>query len=210
VEPKSQVIYDHIIDGKLDLIEADVQDALDAGISPEVILKESMVSAMDEVGALFEAGEYFVPEMLIAAHTMQTGLAILKPLLIEDGVEPSGSIVIGTVQGDLHDIGKNLVAMMLEGGGFEVFDLGTDVSPDAFLEAIREHSPNLVGLSALLTTTMQKMRETISVIEESGLRDQVKIIVGGAPVTEAFATEIGAEGYASDASKAVSLAKDLV
>jgi 5-methyltetrahydrofolate--homocysteine methyltransferase len=210
VEPKSQVIYDHIIDGKLDLIEADVQDALDAGIAPEVILNESMVSAMDEVGALFEAGEYFVPEMLIAAHTMQTGLAILKPLLIEDGVEPSGSIVIGTVQGDLHDIGKNLVAMMLEGGGFEVFDLGTDVSPDAFLEAIREHSPNLVGLSALLTTTMQKMRETISVIEESGLRDQVKIIVGGAPVTEAFATEIGAEGYASDASKAVSLAKDLV
>ncbi|MFA9403698.1 MAG: corrinoid protein [Anaerolineales bacterium] len=210
MEPKSQVIYDHIIDGKLDLIEADVQDALDAGISPEVILNESMVSAMDEVGALFEAGEYFVPEMLIAAHTMQTGLAILKPLLIEDGVEPSGSIVIGTVQGDLHDIGKNLVAMMLEGGGFEVFDLGTDVSPDAFLEAIREHSPNLVGLSALLTTTMQKMRETISVIEESGLRDQVKIIVGGAPVTEAFATEIGAEGYASDASKAVSLAKDLV
>ncbi|MFA9407080.1 MAG: B12-binding domain-containing protein, partial [Anaerolineales bacterium] len=169
MEPKSQVIYDHIIDGKLDLIEADVQDALDAGISPEVILNESMVSAMDEVGALFEAGEYFVPEMLIAAHTMQTGLAILKPLLIEDGVEPSGSIVIGTVQGDLHDIGKNLVAMMLEGGGFEVFDLGTDVSPDAFLEAIREHSPNLVGLSALLTTTMQKMRETISVIEESGL-----------------------------------------
>ena len=210
MEPKSQIIYDHIIDGKLDLIEADVQDALDAGISPEVILNESMVSAMDEVGALFEAGEYFVPEMLIAAHTMQTGLAILKPLLIEDGVEPSGSIVIGTVQGDLHDIGKNLVAMMLEGGGFEVFDLGTDVSPDAFLEAIREHSPNLVGLSALLTTTMQKMRETISVIEESGLRDQVKIIVGGAPVTEAFATEIGAEGYASDASKAVSLAKDLV
>ena len=210
MEPKSQDIYDHIINGKLDLIEADVQDALDAGIAPEVILNESMVSAMDEVGALFEAGEYFVPEMLIAAHTMQTGLAILKPLLIEGGVEPSGSIVIGTVQGDLHDIGKNLVAMMLEGGGFEVFDLGTDVSPDAFLEAIREHSPNLVGLSALLTTTMQKMRETISVIEESGLRDQVKIIVGGAPVTEAFATEIGAEGYASDASKAVSLAKDLV
>ena len=210
MDPKTQVIYDHIIDGKLDLIEADVQDALDAGIAPEVILNESMVSAMDEVGALFEAGEYFVPEMLIAAHTMQTGLALLKPLLIEGGVEPSGSIVIGTVQGDLHDIGKNLVAMMLEGGGFEVFDLGTDVSPDAFLEAIREHSPNLVGLSALLTTTMQKMRETISVIEESGLRDQVKIIVGGAPVTEAFATEIGAEGYASDASKAVSLAKDLV
>ena len=210
LDPKLQTIYDHIIDGKVDLIETDVQNALDAGIPPGVILNESMVSAMDEVGALFEAGEYFVPEMLIAAHTMQTGLAILKPLLIEGGVEPSGSIVIGTVQGDLHDIGKNLVAMMLEGGGFEVFDLGTDVSPDAFLEAIREHSPNLVGLSALLTTTMQKMRETISVIEESGLRDQVKIIVGGAPVTEAFAKEIGAEGYASDASKAVSLAKDLV
>ncbi len=210
MDPKKQVIYDHIIDGKLDLIEADVQDALDAGIPPEVILNESMVSAMDEVGALFEAGEYFVPEMLIAAHTMQTGLAILKPLLIEGGVEPSGSIVIGTVQGDLHDIGKNLVAMMLEGGGFEVFDLGTDVSPDAFLEAIREHSPNLVGLSALLTTTMQKMRETISVIEESGLRAQLKIIVGGAPVTEAFATDVGADGYAPDASKAVSLAKNLI
>jgi 5-methyltetrahydrofolate--homocysteine methyltransferase len=184
VDPKTQVIYDHIIDGKLDLIEADVQDALDAGIPPEVILNESMVSAMDEVGALFEAGEYFVPEMLIS--------------------------VIGTVQGDLHDIGKNLVAMMLEGGGFEVFDLGTDVSPDAFLEAIREHSPNLVGLSALLTTTMQKMRETISVIEESGLRAQLKIIVGGAPVTEAFATDVGADGYAPDASKAVSLAKNLI
>ena len=210
MDPKTQAIYDHIIDGKLDLIEADVLDALDAGIPPEVILNEGMVTAMDEVGALFEAGEYFVPEMLIAAHTMQTGLAILKPLLIEGGVEPSGSIVIGTVQGDLHDIGKNLVAMMLEGGGFEVFDLGTDVSPDAFLEAIREHSPNLVGLSALLTTTMQKMRETISVIEAAGFRDRVKIMVGGAPVTEAFAKDIGAEGYAPDASKAVSLAKDLV
>jgi len=207
---KLKAIHDHIIDGKLDLIEADVQDALDAGIPPEAILNEGMVSAMDEVGALFEAGEYFVPEMLIAAHTMQTGLARLKPLLIEEGVKPSGSIVIGTVQGDLHDIGKNLVAMMLEGGGFEVFDLGTDVSPDAFLEAIRENSPNLVGLSALLTTTMQKMRETISAIEESGLRDQVKIIVGGAPVTEAFAVDIGAEGYATDASKAVTLAKDLI
>lgn len=210
MDPKTQAIYDHIIDGKLDLIEADVLDALDAGIPPEAILNEGMVTAMDEVGALFEAGEYFVPEMLIAAHTMQTGLAILKPLLIEGGVEPSGSIVIGTVQGDLHDIGKNLVAMMLEGGGFEVFDLGTDVSPDAFLEAIREHSPNLVGLSALLTTTMQKMRETISVIEAAGFRDRVKIMVGGAPVTEAFAKDIGAEGYAPDASKAVSLAKDLV
>ncbi len=210
MNPKTQDIYDHIIDGKVDLIETDVQDALEIGIPPEAILNEGMVLAMDEVGALFEAGEYFVPEMLIAAHTMQTGLAILKPLLIEDGIEPSGSIVIGTVQGDLHDIGKNLVAMMLEGGGFQVIDLGTDVSPDAFLEAIREHSPNLVGLSALLTTTMQKMRETISVIEGSGLRDQVKIIVGGAPVTEAFATEIGAEGYASDASKAVSLAKGLI
>jgi len=210
VDPKSQVIYDHIIDGKLDTIEADVQDALDAGIPPEDLLNDGMVSAMDEVGALFEAGEYFVPEMLVSANTMQTGLAILKPHLVEGGIEPFGRIVIGTVQGDLHDIGKNLVAMMLEGGGFQVFDLGTDVSPEAFLEAIQEHSPNLVGLSALLTTTMQKMRETISVIEDSGLRDQVKIIVGGAPVTETFATEIGAEGYAPDASKAVSLAKDLV
>ncbi len=210
MDPKTQVIYDHIIDGKLDTIEADVQDALDAGIPPEDLLNGGMVSAMDEVGALFEAGEYFVPEMLVSAHTMQTGLAILKPHLVEGGIEPFGRIVIGTVQGDLHDIGKNLVAMMLEGGGFQVIDLGTDVSPEAFLEAIQEHSPNLVGLSALLTTTMQKMRETISVIEESGLRDQVKIIVGGAPVTETFATEIGAEGYAPDASKAVSLAKDLV
>jgi 5-methyltetrahydrofolate--homocysteine methyltransferase len=210
VDPKTQVISDHIIDGKVDLIEADVQDALDAGISPEEILNVGMVSAMDEVGALFENGEYFVPEMLIAAHTMQTGLAILKPLLVEGGVEPAGSIVIGTVQGDLHDIGKNLVAMMLEGGGYQVVDLGTDVSPDTFLKAIREHAPNVVGLSALLTTTMQKMRETISVIEEAGLRDQAKIIVGGAPVTEAFATDIGADGYAPDASKAVSLAKDLI
>ena len=210
MDPKLESIYDHIIEGKVDVIEADVKDALDAGISPETILNEGMVSAMDEVGALFEAGEYFVPEMLIAAHTMQTGLVRLKPLLIEDGVEPSGSIVIGTVQGDLHDIGKNLVAMMLEGGGFQVIDLGTDVSPESFLDAINEHSPHLVGLSALLTTTMQKMRETISVIEQAGLRDRVKVIVGGAPVTEAFAKDIGAEGYAPDASKAVSLAKELV
>ena len=210
MDPKLEIIQDHIINGKVDAIEVDVQAALDAGIPPETILNEGMVTAMDEVGALFEDGEYFVPEMLIAANTMQTGLAILKPLLIESGIEPSGRIVIGTVQGDLHDIGKNLVAMMLEGGGFRVIDLGTDVSPEEFVNAIRDHNPDLIGLSALLTTTMQKMKETVSMIEESGLRDQVKILVGGAPVTEAFAKQIGVEGYAPDASKAVVVAKQLV
>ena len=210
MDSKLHTIHDHIIDGKIGAIEADVQAALDAGVLPEAILNESMVTAMDEVGARFEDGEFFVPEMLIAAKTMQTGLAILKPLLIEGGVELSGCIVIGTVQGDLHDIGKNLVAMMLEGGGFQVIDLGTDISPEAFLEAIREHSPNILGLSALLTTTMEKMRETITTIEATGIRDQVKILVGGAPVTEAFAADIGADGYAPDASKAVSLAKSLL
>ncbi len=158
----------------------------------------------------FIAYYFFVPEMLIAARAMQAGLAILKPLLISGGIQSSGKVVIGTVKGDLHDIGKNLVAMMLEGAGFEVVDLGTDVSPEKFITAIKDSNATLVGMSALLTTTMGNMKVTIAALKEAGIRDQVKVLVGGAPLTEKFAKDIGADGYAPDASRAVTLAKDLM
>jgi 5-methyltetrahydrofolate--homocysteine methyltransferase len=158
---------------------------------------------------LFEEGEYFVPEMLVAARAMKAGLEILKPLLVDSGVDPVGKVVLGTVKGDLHDIGKNLVAMMLEGAGFEIVDLGADVSPDQFVAAIRD-GVDVVGLSALLTTTMPAIENTIRAIEESGLRNQVKIIVGGAPVTAEYARQIGADGYAADASQAATLARELI
>jgi 5-methyltetrahydrofolate--homocysteine methyltransferase len=164
---------------------------------------------MAEVGARFERGEFYVPEMLVAARAMQAGLAVLKPHLAEGGVQMRGKVVIGTVKGDLHDIGKNLVAMMLEGAGFEVIDLGTDVAPEKFAAAVREHKPSLVGMSALLTTTMKAMQPTIEAIEDIGLRTQVKVLVGGAPITEDFAKSIGADGYAADASRAVAIAKSL-
>jgi 5-methyltetrahydrofolate--homocysteine methyltransferase len=209
MEPTLQTIYDDIIDGKMNAIEDDVRAALDSGQAARAILDGAMISAMDEVGDLFEAGEYFVPEMLVAANTMKSGLAVLKPHLAASDVQPSGKVVIGTVQGDLHDIGKNLVAMMLEGAGFEVHDLGTDVPPEVFAEKVRDFQPDVIGLSALLTTTMGKMRATIEALESAGVRDQVGVLVGGAPVTDAFATEIRADGYAPDASRAVALAKQL-
>jgi 5-methyltetrahydrofolate--homocysteine methyltransferase len=169
-----------------------------------------MVDSMAEVGRLFEEGEYFVPEMLIAAGAMQSGLALLKPHLIEADIESAGTVAIGTVKGDLHDIGKNLVGMMLEGAGFEIIDLGTDVSPEQFVEAINGSNIDIVGLSALLTTTMPSMKATIDALESAGIRDQVKIMIGGAPVTGEYSETIGADGYAAGASKAVSLAKSLV
>jgi 5-methyltetrahydrofolate--homocysteine methyltransferase len=162
------------------------------------------------VGQLFEKGEYFVPEMLLAARAMQTGLAILKPRLINSNHQAAGRVVLGTVQGDLHDIGKNLVGMMLEGAGFEIVDLGTDVNPDRFVEAVQANRPNLVAMSALLTTTMPSMRTTLEALQAAGLRDQVKVMIGGAPVTDTYAGEIGADGYAGDASRAVRLAQALV
>lgn len=200
-------IYQSIMSGDQDGVMASVQGALDAGLAPELILNEGMIAAMQAVGKLFEDGEYFVPEMLIAARAMQAGLTILRPKLLEADVKPAGTVVIGTVQGDLHDIGKNLVAMMMEGAGFAVVDLGTDVSPEAFVEAVKEHQPEVIGLSALLTTTMPSMEATIKALEETGLRDQVKVLIGGAPITADFADTIGADGFSPDASRAASLAK---
>jgi 5-methyltetrahydrofolate--homocysteine methyltransferase len=203
-------IYQAVLDGDASAAKAGVQAALDAGMPANQIMQEGLIAAMGEVGRLFEAGDYFVPEMLIAARAMSGGLLILKPLLAQSGIKSTGRIVIGTVKGDLHDIGKNLVGMMLEGAGFEVIDLGSDVSPDKFVETVRERQPQVVAMSALLTTTMPSMGVTIKALQEAGLRNQVKVIIGGAPVTDAYAKQIGADGYSPDASAAARLAKTLV
>jgi 5-methyltetrahydrofolate--homocysteine methyltransferase len=209
MDEKLKSIYDAILEGDMEGVANNIQAPLDAGVAPGEILNTALIPAMDKVGQLFEEGEYFVPEMLIAARAMKAGLEILKPLLVDSGVDPVGKVVLGTVKGDLHDIGKNLVAMMLEGAGFEIVDLGADVSPDQFVDAARD-GVDVVGLSALLTTTMPAMENTIRAIEESGLRDRVKIIVGGAPVTAEYARQIGADGYAADASQAATLVRELI
>ena len=203
-------LFDAILDGDVESAKSSVQKALDAQINPTAILNEGMIAAMREVGCRFEAGDYYVPEMLIAARAMQTGMAMLKPYLQQTDNKPSGKVVIGTVKGDLHDIGKNLVALMLEGAGFEVKDLGVDVPVERFINAALEEKPDIVAMSALLTTTMQSMRQTIDALAAAGLRDKVKVIVGGAPVTETFASEVGADGFSPDASRAVSVAKSLI
>ena len=195
--------------GKADDVKAGVQAALDGGASPEDVLKQGMLAAMEVVGSKFKAGELYVPHVLVAARAMHAGMEILKPKLVDAGVEPAGKVLVGTVAGDLHDIGKNLVIMMLQGGGFEVVDLGIDVKKEKFAEAVKEHGAQVVGLSSLLTTTMPMMKETIEHLEAEGVRDKVKVIVGGAPVTQAFADEIGADGYSPDAAGAVDLAKSL-
>lgn len=205
-----QEIFAGILNGQNNLVPQKVEQALKSGIDPVVVLNESMIAAMNEVGRLFEEGEYFVPEMLIAARAMQAGLAVLKPQLMIADVESAGKVVIGTVKGDLHDIGKNLVTMMLEGVGFEVQDLGTDVPPEKFVEAVRDSGADIVAMSALLTTTMPGMKHAITALEEAGLRESVKILVGGAPITESFASQIGADGFAADASRAVRIAKSLL
>lgn len=187
-----------------------VKAALASGMDSSTILNQGMVPAMAEVGRLFEEGEYFVPEMLISARAMQSGMTILRPSLIEEDVKPTGTVVIGTVKGDLHDIGKNLVSMMLEGGGFQIIDLGTDVPAQRFVSAIEEYAPDIIAMSALLTTTMPNMVTTIEAIKTAGLREKVKVIIGGAPVTHEYASQIGADGYAPDASRAVSLTRALV
>ena len=187
-----------------------VQQALDQGLAPNEVLQGGLIAGMDQVGKDFKAGDLFVPEVLIAARAMHAGMNVLRPLLAETDSISAGKYLIGTVKGDLHDIGKNLVKMMLEGAGFETVDLGTDVDPQAFVDAVREHQPLLVGMSALLTTTMVQMKATIVALEEAGLRDSVKIMVGGAPVTDAFAGQIGADAYAPDAASAVDRARELV
>lgn len=204
-----EALYESVLEGERDDTLEYVQKSLDEGIAPDKILNEGMIDAMKEVGQLFEEGEYFVPEMLISARAMQGGMEILKPHLIESGIEPEGKIVLGTVKGDLHDIGKNLVGMMLEGAGFEVQDLGIDVAPEAFVEAITD-DVDIIGLSALLTTTTFSMEATIKAIQEAGLRSKVKIMVGGAPVTADYAKKIGADGYASDAGQAAVLAQSFI
>ena len=203
-------LYDSIINGDAQEAKEKVQEALDAGIAPSSILNDAMVKAMAEVGRLFEEGEYFVPEMLISARAMQTGLSVLKPLLVQANIKSVGKVAAGTVKGDLHDIGKNLLCMMLEGAGFEILDLGTDVSPQKFVDVVSSGNADIIALSALLTTTMPNMKTTIQALQESGLREQVKVIIGGAPVTQEYANQIGADGYAPDASRAVALAKSLV
>ncbi len=203
-------IRTNVIEGDAPATLELVKQALTNGIPAEQILNEGLIAAMAHVGKLFEEGEYYVPEMLIAARAMKGGLELLRPALAAAKVQAVGKIVIGTVQGDLHDIGKNLVAMMMEGAGFEVIDLGVDVTPEKFVEAINAHQPQLVGCSALLTTTMPKMKATINAIERAGIRSRVKVLVGGAPVTARYASEIGADAYAPDASAAASIAKSLL
>jgi 5-methyltetrahydrofolate--homocysteine methyltransferase len=199
-----------IIEGNLDDIVDLTEDALDEDLSAQEILDNGLMAGMDYVGAEFKAGNMFVPEVLRSAKAMQNSMNILRPLLVESGVQMVGKLVVGTVKGDLHDIGKNLVGMMCEGAGFEVKDLGKDVEPDAFLEAVKEFEPDVVGMSALLTTTMRSMAHTIRALEEAGLRDEVKVMIGGAPVTQGFADQIGADGYASNAASAADLAKRFV
>jgi 5-methyltetrahydrofolate--homocysteine methyltransferase len=198
-----------VIEGNAKSAQAQVQQALDEGLGADVILNTALIPAMGEVGQKFEDGEYFVPEMLISARAMQAGLKLLKPLLAASGTEPIGTVAIGTVKGDLHDIGKSLVAMMLEGAGFEIMDMGVDVSPEKFVQAAKDGA-NIVAMSALLTTTMPNMQNTIKALTEAGLRDQVKVMIGGAPVTDAYAHQIGADGYSTDASSAVRKAKELL
>jgi 5-methyltetrahydrofolate--homocysteine methyltransferase len=210
MNPLLQSIHKGILNGDRNATIKSIEVAISSGISPSDILNEAMTTAMIEVGKLFEDGEYFVPEMLISAKAMKEGMVILKPLLKEADVQPAGKVVAGTVRGDMHDIGKNLVCIMLEGAGFEIIDLGADVSPESFIDAVQTHSANLLAMSALLTTTMPGMKTTIDAFVQSGLRAKVKIMVGGAPLTETYAKQIGADGYAPDASRAVQLAKTLM
>jgi 5-methyltetrahydrofolate--homocysteine methyltransferase len=205
-----EAIYEAVLKGDAGTTEAEVKATLEAGTPPEDVLYKACIPAMEEVGRLFEEGEKFVPEMLISARAMQTAMGLLKPLLLQADIQTLGTVVVGTVAGDLHDIGKNLVGMMLEGSGFEVIDLGTDVGPQAFVNAVREHEPQVIGMSALLTTTMPSMGATIEALKEAGLRENVKVMIGGAPITQDFANKIGADGFAPDASSASRTAKQLV
>lgn len=203
-------IRENLIDGDMNAVSDGVNKALEEGIDAGDILSKALISGMTEVGQLFEDGEFFVPEMLIAARAMQAGVGILKPKLLEEDIKPLGKIVIGTVKGDLHDIGKNLVGMMLEGVGFEVVDLGTDVTPEKFVEGVKEHGAGFVGMSALLTTTMPSMKLCVQALKDAGIRDKVSVMIGGAPVTQNYADEIGADIYAPDGPSAARKAKEVI
>jgi 5-methyltetrahydrofolate--homocysteine methyltransferase len=205
-----QQIHDNIISGQAPVVVEKIQEALAANIPLENIVNEGMIAAMGEVGHLFECGEYFVPEMLVSARAMQKGMAYLKPFLAKSGLKSMGKVVIGSVKGDLHDIGKNLVSVMLEGAGFSIVDLGTDVTAQKFAEAVKTEKPDILALSALLTTTMLNFTNVIQALENSGVRQDVKVLVGGAPVNTEYAKQVGADGFARDASQAVSVAKSLI
>jgi len=205
-----QVIASRLYEGEKDQVTKLVKQALDQNISPAEILDDGLVKGMDEVGKGFKDGILFVPEVLIAARAMQAGMDLLRPLLVKGNVQRIGKYVIGVMKGDLHDIGKNLVKMMIEGAGFETIDLGTDVHPDTFVDTVKKHKPRIIGMSALLTTTMPHMKTTIDTLESAGLRSTVKVMVGGAPVTASFADQIGADAYAPDAATAVDMARNLI
>lgn len=204
-----QALYDAVVNGDQKASIRITKEALDAGFEPMELLEKYMIPAMDEVGRRFECEDYFVPELLLAARAMKGSMELIRPLLTASGAQPVGRVAIGTVKGDLHDIGKNLVASMLEGGGFEVIDLGADVGPDRFVDAVKNQGADLICLSALLTVTMNAMRTTIEALEAAGVRDRVKVIVGGAPVTLQFAREIRADAYGENANSAVAMARQL-
>jgi 5-methyltetrahydrofolate--homocysteine methyltransferase len=210
MEATFETIFQGIVEGQAKAVRQGVEENLAAGVDPAALLNQAMIPAMAEVGRLFEIGDYYIPDMLISARAMQAGLAALKPSLLQAGITPMAKVVAGTVEGDYHDIGKNLVCMMLEGAAFEIIDLGANVPPDKFVDAVRSHNAQVVVLSALLTTTMVNMKATIEALQVAGLRDKVKVMVGGAPLTEAYARQIGADGYAPDASRAVVAAKNLL
>jgi len=203
-------LYDDTMVGNAPSVLELTEAGLSMGMGPEELLYEALIPSLEEVGARFERGDFFVPEMLIAGRAMSGAMAVLRPLLAETGAESIGTFVMGTVKGDVHDIGKNLVNIMLEGAGFEVIDLGVQVAPERFIEAIQEHKPDIVGFSAFLTTTMPMFKANMNALEKAGLRDQVIVMVGGAPVTQEYSDAVGADGFASDASAAVSRAKELI
>jgi 5-methyltetrahydrofolate--homocysteine methyltransferase len=203
-------IFEELADGEADKIELLIQEGLRQGLSPEIILKQGLIAGMNMIGERFKQGEFFVPEVLLAARAMQAGMNILKPRLVQTGIKPAGRIIIGTVKGDLHDIGKNLVAMMLEGAGFEIIDLGIDTAPERFIQEVKDKKPQIIAMSALLTTTLPMMKTTIELLKKEDLRDLVKVLVGGAPLTQKYADEIGADGYAPDAVSAVAKAREVL
>jgi 5-methyltetrahydrofolate--homocysteine methyltransferase len=208
--PDLKELYEAVVSGNAKATQAITQQALADGVDPLKLVNEYMVPAMDEVGRRFEANEYFVPELLISARAMKASLELIRPLLTARGDKPVGRVAIGTVKGDLHDIGKNLVGSLLEGGGFEVIDLGVNVSPEKFIATVNEKQANIVAMSALLTTTMPSMKTTIDALKQAGVRDKVKVLIGGAPITQKYADEIGADGYSESAVGAVALAKKAV
>jgi 5-methyltetrahydrofolate--homocysteine methyltransferase len=208
--PDLKPLHDAVLSGDAKTAKSVTEQALAAGVDPLKLVQEYMVPAMAEVGRRFECNEYFVPELLLAARAMKGSLELIRPLLVASGAQPVGRVAIGTVKGDLHDIGKNLVAAMLEGGGYEVIDLGVNVTPEQFVAAVKEKNANIVAMSALLTTTMPSMRTTVDALKQAGVREKVKILVGGAPITQRYAEEIGADGFTESAAGAVGLAKKVV